>query len=313
MSSDFRVKNKNHSGSNSTKSIGTGSLEKSTGSLVGDDLPEAVTGTLVDPVFLGLLRLHLQTTTDSVHGVRSVSSRDRRELGTSELGGSTDETILLKLVRVVSRKSIEESEVDSTVRDDSGNGNSNTIVKSTNTRRLDGLGKTVDKTVELLLSGTDIGSKTGTGVIKRVDNQKGSGSGKTSRGHVDQEELSEFGVLVGRGESGLDGILEGEVEGLGGEITDDVCHVSTPESANSLFGGDTREAVNNTGVSRDLSTDNLGVSILGLDKELDTLDGSSHGLGDGTGDTTGQEVDHKVRHFEIFEYYAKLKREARSN
>jgi hypothetical protein len=102
-------------------------------------------------------------------------------------------------------------------------------------------------------------------------------------------------VFVSLGEHGLDSILEGKVEGLGGEITDNVCQVPTPESLDSLFLGHTDEAVNNSGVTSDLSTDNLGVGILGLDKQLNTLDRSSACLGDGTRHTSGKEVDNEFR------------------
>lgn len=41
-------------------------------------------------------------------------------------------------------------------------------------------------------------------------------------------------------------VLEGEVQGLCGEVTDDIGEVTTPESSDSLFLGDTDEAVDNT-------------------------------------------------------------------
>jgi len=41
-------------------------------------------------------------------------------------------------------------------------------------------------------------------------------------------------------------VLEGEVEGLGGEVPDHVGKVTTPEAAESLFLGDASEAVNDT-------------------------------------------------------------------
>ena len=42
------------------------------------------------------------------------------------------------------------------------------------------------------------------------------------------------GRILGDGESGLDGILEGEVEGLGGEVSDAVSQVTSPEGDESL-------------------------------------------------------------------------------
>jgi hypothetical protein len=307
VGSDLRVQHKDHSSSDSTEGVGTSTLEEGSGTLVGDNLLEAVSGSLVDPLSLGLLRLHLQTTADGVHRVRGVSGGNGGELGATELGSGTKDVVLVLLVRVVSGESIEETEVDSTVRNDTGNGNTNTVVKTSDTRGLDGLGQTVHKTVELLLSGSDIRSETSTGIIEGVDDHEGSGSCKSSSGHVNGEELEEFSVLVGLGEPFLDGVLEGKVKGLGGEITDDVGHVSTPESLDTLLSRDTAEAVDDTGVTGDLSRDNLRVGILGLDEELNTLDGGSASLGDSTRDTSGHKIDKEIsRHIE--ELLQKLKK-----
>ena len=272
---DFRVQDQNKGSSNSTEGVGTSSLEKGANTFILHDLSEAVSSSLVDPFFLGLFRLHLKTTTDGVEGVGSVSGGNGGNLGADKLGGGTQETIFVLLVRVVSREGIEETEVDSTVGDDTDNGDSDTVVESGRTSRLDSLGQTVQQTVELLLSSTDIRSKTSTGVVERVNNHQRSGTSQTTRGHVDHEEFGEFSVLVGLREHGLDGILKGKVESLGGEITDDVGQVSTPESLNSLFLGHTDKAVDNTSVTGNFSADNLRVSILGLDEELHTLDRSS--------------------------------------
>jgi len=294
--SDFGVQHKDHGSSDSTESVGTSSLEQSGGSFVLHNLSETVHGSAVNPFGLGLFRLHLKATTDGVEGVRGVSGHDGGKLGASELGSSTEEIVFGLLVRVVSRKGVEETEVDTTVRDDTNNGDTDTIVKTSDSGALDGLGKTVHKSTELLLSTSDIGRQSSTGVVKGVDDHERSGSSQTSRGHVDGEELEEFCVLVSPGEHGLDGILEGKVEGLGGEVTDDVGQVSTPEGTDTLLGGDSGEAVHDTGVSLDLSRNDLGVGILGLDKKLHTLDGSSGGLGDSAGNTAGHKVDEEISH-----------------
>ena len=271
---DFRVKDQYKSGTNGTQGIGTGSLEQGTNTFVGHNLGEAVHGALVHPFFLGLFRLHLQTTTDSIKGVGGVTGRDGRSLGADKLGGGTVEAVFVLLVRVVTREGVEQTKVDTTVRNDTNNGHTNTIVKGRNTTTLDGLDKTVKETIELLLSTTDIRSQTSTGVIEGVHNHQRSGTSQTTRSHVDGKELAEFSLLVSLGEQGLDGVLKGKVEGLCGEVTDNVGQVTTPESTNTLFAGHTDKAVHDTSVSGHLSTDNLGVGILGLDQKLDTLNGS---------------------------------------
>ena len=291
---NLRIEHKHKGGSDRTKGVGSGSLKESGDSLVSHDFLEAVNGSAVDPLLLGLLGLHLQTTTDRVEWVGCVSGTDGRDLGAGELGDGTEDGVLVLLVRVVSREGIEESEVGSTVRDDTDNRNSDTVVETGDSGSSDGLDDAVNKTVELLLAGSDIGGKTSTGVIERVDNHQRSSSGKTSSSHVDQEELSELSPLVHLGEHGLDGVLEGKVESLGGKVSDDVGQVSTPEGADSLLASDTGEAVDNSSVTRNLSADNLGVGILCLDEELHTLNGGGGRLGNGTGHTTGKEVDEEI-------------------
>merc|ERR1719161_968185 len=112
--------------------------------------------------------------------------------------------------------------------------------------------------------------------------------------HVDTEEGPEVGLGGVLGEPSLDGILEGEVESLGREVTKDVHEVTTPESGETLLSTDTSEAVHDAGVAGNLPRHDQGVSILGLDDKLHTLDGGSASLSDGARHTTGQKVDKEV-------------------
>jgi len=236
----------------------------------------------------------LKTTTYGIKWVGCVSGGNGRKLGTYELGGGTEETILGFLVWVESRGGIEETKVYSTVWDDSYNRNSDSVVKGSDTSGGNGLLDTVGKTGELGLSSSYIRGKTGTGVIQWVDDAKGSGSSQTSRGHVDQKEFSKFFILIGFREHSLDGILEGKVEGLGREISNDIGSISTPEGLDSLLTGYTGETVDDTGVTLDLPGDDFRVGILGLDEELNTLNWCCACLGDSSGNTTGEEINHKV-------------------
>ena len=76
-----------------------------------------------------------------------------------------------------------------------------------------------------------------------------------------------------------------------GEVSHNVGTISSPESSEALLGSDASEAVTHTLVSLDLSRDNLGVGILSLDEELDTLDGGSEGLGDSSDGTSDSEIE----------------------
>lgn len=61
--------------------------------------------------------------------------------------------------------------------------------------------------------------ESGSGVVKRVDDGEGHGTGETTGGDVGGELDDGSGVLAG-GEQSLDLSLEGEVQSLGGEVSE---------------------------------------------------------------------------------------------
>lgn len=291
---DLTVEHEHKGRADGTESVGTSTLEEGASALLGEDGVEAVHGASVLPLSLGLVGLHLETAADGIEGVGDVGGAEGGGLGTEELGHNTADGGLL-LVRVEAVEGVVHTEVGTTEGEDTNSRDTKAVVERENTTgALGGLDKAVNEAVELLLALTDIGGKAGTGVVKGVDKAEGTNTGKTTRGNVDHEELVE--VLLGGvlGEDGLDGVLEGKVKGLGGEVTDDVHTVASPEGLEALLLEDTGEGVTDGGVTGHLTADDAGVGILGLDDELDTLDGSSASLGNGARDTAGQEVDNEV-------------------
>jgi len=291
---DLTVQDKHHRRSDGTKSVSPGSLEKSGDALLLRDLGEAIHGALVEPLSLRLLRLHLQTTTDSVHRIRCITSSDSSGLCNGEDGSQTSEVGGVVSVRVDIGQRVIHTEVHATVRDDTGDGHTEPIVQAHHTGgTLHRLDQAVGQTRELALAASDIRCKAGTGIIQRIDNAQRTSTGKTTRSHVNQEEFAEVSLLVKLGEEVLDDILEGEVERLGREVTENVHEVTTPESGNALLRSNTGEAVDDSGVTLDLAGADQRIGILSLDDQLDTLDRSSGSLGNGTGDTSGGEVRHE--------------------
>ena len=287
---DLTVQDQHDSGSDSAEGVGSGALEKSGGTLVLHDLGEAVHGALVQPLVLRLLGLHLQASADGVERVRSVTGSDGGGLGDGELGGKADDALLLS-PGVDAGKGVVHTEVHTSVRDDTHHGDTEAVVKASNTRgALGGLDEAVSKAVEGLLLATDIGSKSGTSIVKRVHNGQRTGTGKTTGSHVGQEEQTELLLRVVSGEQVLESILESEVERLGREVTDHVGEVTSPEGAQALLLVHAGEAVANASVASNLTRLDHGVSILGLDDKLHSLDRSSGGLGNSTGHTTGSEI-----------------------
>ena len=82
-------------------------------------------------------------------------------------------------------------------------------------------------------------------------------------------------VLIGiyLGEEGLVEVLEGKVEGLGGEVPDDVGQVASPELLDSFLSDDSLETVSDSGVSLSGLNDSL-IGVLGLKNQFDSFNWS---------------------------------------
>lgn len=189
--------------------------------------------------------------------------------------------------------SIEHTEVRGAVGNDSDDGDSKASVETCGTVLGENLLEAVDETAELTLAtGADVSSEAGSGEIKRVHETEGSSTGGTTGRAVTDEELECLGLGVVRVEDLLVLILAGEVEGLGGEIPNDVGGVSSPEGGEALLLDDSLEAILDSGESI-LGLNGRG-SILHLEEELDSLDRSNDCLGDTGGYTSDHEIDEEV-------------------
>lgn len=138
------------------------------------------------------------------------------------------------------------TEVGSAVDDDTLNGHAEATVQSNDAVGLDGLLDAVNQAVVLAVSSSfaDISTQAGTSVIQRIDEAKRSGSSSTTGSQVSDEVAPELCLLVNAAQEDLFvDILEGEVKGLGREISDDVGQVTTPEGAEALFLWNTDEAI----------------------------------------------------------------------
>ena len=157
-------------------------------------------------------------------------------------------------------------------------------------------GQTVDEAVEFTcFARTDICSQTSTGKVEGVHDEQRTGTSETSRGQIGQKEGPEIvlgGVL---GEEPFDGVFESEIEGLSGEISDDVGQISTPERGDTLLAGDAHEAVTDASVAGNLARSDLRVRILCLQQQFHALDGGDDGFREGTCGTTGSEIQHEAQ------------------
>lgn len=228
-----------------------------------------------------LTRSHHHATADGVERVRSDTS-------TSGDGPSEQERGQEVTLEVTSENDglerIVHSEVETTVDDNTKNRGTETAVETSNTIGGKGLlvdiYETVELTVTTLLSVLRIVGKTSTGVIEGVDEEQRRGTGSltllaepmklyvhytyATGGQVTGHPLGVTVTLLLEGEHGLVGVAESEVERLGGEVTDDVGGVTTPQGEDTLLLRGSLEALDDTVV---LAVETAGLQHLILCEE----------------------------------------------
>jgi len=277
---------------NTTEDVGTSTVEQRLDTVGGNDLAGSVEGGLV---LDGLTRGHHHATAD---GVKRVGS-DTGSGGDAPTKSERGEEAGLEALGEEGLEGVVHAEVETTVDNDTGDGGHEATVQTSNTVRGDGLAVDVNETVELAgttrLGVLGVVGETGTGVVQGVDKQHGRGTGSTTGGQVTSHPPGVAITLLLETEHLLELVTESEVQGLGGEVTDDVGSVATPQGHDTLIGSGALEAVTDASVAV-RETAGLDHLILVLDQELDTLDGSGSSLRDGGGDTTHQEVRHEGRH-----------------
>ena len=281
---DLGVEDEDESSTSASDDVGEGTLEEGLCTFVGKDSLEAVNGAVVH--FLSSSGVHHKSTSDRVERVGDDTSGNGNTLSEGPHG---EHVSLLGVWEEHGFACVEHSEVRGTVGDDTNDGDSETSVETIGAILFKDLLDAVDETVEFTLATlADVSSKTGSSEIKRVNDSQGSGTSGSTGGAVTNEEHAWLLLWVIRVEDLLVKVLEGEVQSLGGEISDDVGEVTSPERSETLFLDDSLEAVANTVISV-LSLDCRG-SILDLEEELDSLNGSDNCLGDSSGDTADHEI-----------------------
>lgn len=282
---EFVVKNEDQSGTNGSVDIGQVTLEETTGTFLSVNLFEAIDSAAI---FFGTsTRLHHKSSSDGVEGVGQGFGEGDTELGKEELG----EHVSLSLIFTEdpSLTGIVSTEVEGSVDEDTNKGDAQTSVNTLETVGFVGFGDTVDKTLVLF---TDIVGQSGSAVIEGVHEHHGGSTSHTTSEQVTSEEFEFllFGIDAGDETSGIE-ILGGEVNGGGGEISDDVGQITLPQRDGTFFSDASEETVTNTCVGSCLQ---FSDGVLTLHQKLDSFDGGTNGLGDGTGNTTHQQILHEL-------------------
>ena len=103
-----------------------------------------------------------------------------------------------------------DTEVETTVDDDTNDGGNEATVETSDTVRREGLAVDVNETVELtlatLLGGLSVVGKTGTGVVEGVDEEEGRGTSAGTGGNVTTEPLP-VALRLLEAEQGLEVVL----------------------------------------------------------------------------------------------------------
>ena len=144
---------------------------------------------------------------------------------------------------------VEGTELEATVRDDSSEGHAKTSVEGKEVLEArNRLIKTIEQTVEGLLSRAKIRCKARSGVVQRIHDRKTPCCCQTIRSHVHSEEHAEILLRAVLREHYLDRILEGQIEGLGRKIRDAIREVDSPEGRGTLLAVNARETDPDAGV-----------------------------------------------------------------
>ena len=283
---DLVETSKDTSTGDTTEDVGTSTLEEGGKALVLEDLDGAVNGALVVDA---TTRGHHHTTADSINRVGSETGKDSDTVAEGEGGHE----VLLELLAEQRLERIVETKVEAAVHNDTNAGDDKTTVEAGNTVGGDGLLVDIDETVEL--AGTTLGGvlvvvgEAGTGVVERVDKEEGHGTSETTGDHVANKPHGVAVLVLLEVDEGLDLVLEGKVEGLCGEVPDDVGNVTTPEGTDTLSLHDALEAVADASVWA-VEGAALEHLALVLQVELDALNGGGSRLGHGGSNTTNHKV-----------------------
>ena len=159
-----------------------------------------------------------------------------------------------------------DAEVGGPVDDDALHGDAKALVQALDAVRLGDLPQAVGQAGELPGGArlAHVGRQAGTGEVQRVDEAEGGGPRRAAGRQVPGEVAPELGVLVHAAQEDLlVFVLEGKVEGLGGEVADDVGQVAAPEGEEALLFGDAYDAVHDAlvlHVGADLLADMLDLT-----------------------------------------------------
>lgn len=212
------IEDKDKSCTDAAEGVGDEAFVDASGNtLFCGDLLQAIECAIVDMLLWRQLGLHLQTTANGVKWVTDCGAGDDCSLRRDEGGHDTQDALVI-LVWVQADKGIEGSQLEATVRNDTGQRDTEACVEATESlRACSCLLEAIKQAVESLLARSDIGCKSRSCIIQWVDDAQTSCGSHATRGHVNREEHTKVCLGAVLWEHLLDGVLERQIEGLRGK------------------------------------------------------------------------------------------------
>lgn len=129
-------------------------------------------------------------------------------------------------------------EIESSVSENTKNGNREALIETLYSIFFEYFSTAIDESVKLTFSFrfTNISSKTSSGEIKRVNEDKTETSSYSSRKQRSCKVFNSLGFRVDSlEEDSIESVFDGKVDGLSREISDDVSPVTSPKRCNSFL------------------------------------------------------------------------------
>jgi len=161
----FVVHDQDEGSTSTSEDVGKCTLEEGLATFILEDLGETIKSAIVQD-FLST-RLHHQSSSNGIEGIRKETRKRSNDLGDDEL--EEDGGILVS--QDGSLSSIVTTEVAGSVSDDTKDGDTESLIESLNTISSSDLVDTVDETSELSIRGvsSDIGGKSSSGEVEGID------------------------------------------------------------------------------------------------------------------------------------------------
>jgi len=229
-------------------------------------------------VFNSFSRSHHHSSSD---GIKRIGSKTSSDGDTPSKEERSDERVFHVSSEEDGLEGVVETKVETSVNNDTNTRDNESSVETNETIRGEGLSVDINEAIELsgssFLGGLVIIGQSSSSIVKRIDEGKRTSTSSTTRCQVSCEPFPVAISLLVITEHSLELIFEGKVQGLSGEVSDDVGQVSSPEGNESFISDNSGEAIRNSLV-RLSETTSLDHFILILDQEFDSFNGGSSSL-----------------------------------